>query len=381
MEYHFTPTKGWMNDPNGLVLVGDTYHIFYQYNPDDIVWGPMHWGHATSSDLITWKHEKIAIFPTEDEYIFSGSCILDEEDLSGLGSGRPVLIAFYTGHNPSTGIQKQCIAFSTDFINFTRYSKNPVIDSDKKDFRDPKVFKNTIRGGYSMVIAAGDHLEFFHSNNLLDWEKTGDTYLPEHDATGICECPDCFLLDGKWVLTLSYIYTDGRADNRPIEYFVGDFNGDKFFPYSRTRKLDYGPDNYAAVTFNGTETPIMLGWAKNWEYVNRTPASEYRGMLTIPRKLAIQDGHIVQTPVGVSGDKIIVDVGDTISIGNGSLTISVNTDCLIVARRMSSVTEYNTFVVPRWVFGSCRLEVVQDENYYEIFVDYGMETISIELFD
>jgi len=125
-KYHFTPPKGWTNDPNGLVYINGVYHLFYQHYPHDIVWGPMHWGHAVSTDLLHWEHKPIAIYPTEEEYIFSGSCVYDKENVSGLGTKeQPPLVAFYTAHNPVTGEEQQSIAYSTDFEIFTKYAGNP----------------------------------------------------------------------------------------------------------------------------------------------------------------------------------------------------------------------------------------------------------------
>lgn len=195
MKKHFEPSKGWMNDPNGTIVIDGTYHLFYQYYPDDIKWGPMRWGHAVSKDGITWEHRKIALFPDSLGYIFSGSCVLDTENASGLGDGStPPLIAIYTSHNPETLEQQQCIAFSLDYETFTPYAGNPVITNAKTkpgfkiDFRDPKVFKNPVTGGFSMALAVGPTIEFYHSLNLTDWEKTGTFDIESVGLKGICEC-------------------------------------------------------------------------------------------------------------------------------------------------------------------------------------------------
>ena len=139
-QFHFTPKKGWINDPNGLCYANGVYHMFYQHYPDDTKWGPMHWGHATSKDLLSWEHQEIALYPTEDEYCFSGSAIIDDEGVMRL---------FYTSHNPKTGEQTQSMAYSSDYIHFEKYNGNPIIENSKdsscfkKDFRDPKVIKKT----------------------------------------------------------------------------------------------------------------------------------------------------------------------------------------------------------------------------------------------
>ena len=132
-QYHFSPATGWMNDPNGLVYYDGEYHLFYQYNPDDIVWGPMHWGHAVSTDLVHWEHLPIALYPDEVGNIFSGSAVIDWENTAGFGkeatsalsAGASVVAVFTHEHN---GRQMQSLAYSTDKGRaFTKYEGNPVL--------------------------------------------------------------------------------------------------------------------------------------------------------------------------------------------------------------------------------------------------------------
>src|SRR5690349_21798603 len=100
-EIHFSPKEKWMNDPNGMVFFNNTYHLFYQYYPDSTVWGPMHWGHATSKDMIHWNHEPIALYPDTLGYIFSGSAVVDSNNTSGFGTdGKIPLVAIFTHHDP-----------------------------------------------------------------------------------------------------------------------------------------------------------------------------------------------------------------------------------------------------------------------------------------
>ena len=142
-KFHLMAPIGWMNDPNGFVYYQEEYHLFYQYYPYDSIWGPMHWGHAKSKDLIHWEHLPVALAPGESydkEGCFSGSAI--EKD------GKLYLI--YTGHNVVEGQvrQVQCLAVSEDGIHFEKYAGNPIIAEDHlasvattEDFRDPKVFQ------------------------------------------------------------------------------------------------------------------------------------------------------------------------------------------------------------------------------------------------
>ncbi len=321
-HFHFTPQYNWINDPNGMVCIDGEYHLFYQHYPEDIVWGPMHWGHAVSKDLLIWEHKEIAIYPDALGYIFSGSCIYDEQNVSGLGtSENPPLLAFFTHHNPDTGVQQQSIAYSLDKEHFTKYDQNPIIpNTTKKDFRDPKVFANPVKGGFTMAVAAGLEIEFYHSSNLLTWEKTGSFMPGEHGFGGICECPDCFPLetqDGiKWVLIVSMCLTEQDvvkamengeyASAHKMQYYIGEFDGNVFYDTVCEKEpllFDFGTDNYAAVTFTQCHDKILLGWGENWNYVTKTPANEYRGKMIMGRKLALKNTRfgyrLCSEPVGV----------------------------------------------------------------------------------
>ena len=169
-QFHFSPQANWMNDPNGMVYYEGEYHLFYQYHPDSTVWGPMHWGHAVSSDLINWEHLPIALYPDELGYIFSGSTVVDWNNTSGLGTGEiPPMIAIYTYHlmeREKAGAfdyQTQAIAFSTDKgRTWTKYEGNPVLPNPGiKDFRDPKVSWDEVSGKWIMALAVLDHIRFY----------------------------------------------------------------------------------------------------------------------------------------------------------------------------------------------------------------------------
>ena len=194
-RFHFTPPKNWMNDPNGLVYYQGEYHLFYQYHPNSNVWGPMHWGHAVSKDLVTWEHLPIALSPDEQGYIFSGSAVADVDNRSGLGTAdNPPLISIFTYHDPiaeessEDGFQSQAIAFSQDNGRvWQKYKHNPVLrNRDLKDFRDPKVTWYEKGNQWIMSIAAGDHIRFYATTNLLDWDFLSDfgTYSNQWRSDG-----------------------------------------------------------------------------------------------------------------------------------------------------------------------------------------------------
>ena len=290
---HFTPPAMWTNDPNGMVYVNGIYHLFYQHYPEAPNWGPMHWGHAVSRDLLHWKHMPMALYPDELGMIFSGSCVYDRENTSGYGTKeKPPIVAVYTNHGRH-GLEQQSIAYSTDGIHFEKSYQNPVIPNPGiSDFRDPKAFYNPVKNCWSLVLAAGDRVHFYKSEDLKRWEKTGE-FGPEGNlASGVWECPDLFQVeaeDGRklWVLIVSMTTTteDGRCRT---QYFLGDFDGDKFIQQQKEEEplwIDFGFDNYAGVTFQNLEEPLFLGWAMNWGYANETPTGEYCGQMTLARSL------------------------------------------------------------------------------------------------
>ncbi len=310
LQFHFSPKEKWMNDPNGMVYHNGEYHLFYQYYPDSTVWGPMHWGHAISKDLLHWEHLPIALYPDSLGYIFSGSAVLDKDNTSGFGAKNPPLIAIYTYHDivgeRAGGVlyQTQAIAYSLDNgRNWTKYEGNPVIKNPGiKDFRDPKVFWLEGANKWMMALAVKDHISFYSSKNLKDWTHESDFGINLGAHGGVWECPDLFKLNDKWVLLVS-INPGGPNGGSATQYFVGDFDGKTFTPQDdKTRWLDYGRDNYAGVTWSNIPDEdgrkIFMGWMSNWDYANVVPTEKWRSAMTLPRKLTLDknnDGFIVKS--------------------------------------------------------------------------------------
>jgi len=306
-QFHFSPEAHWMNDPNGLVYYNGTYHLFYQYYPQDIVWGPMHWGHAVSKDLVFWEHRPIALYPDENGYIFSGSAVVDEKNTSGFGNGdRPPLVAVFTYHNievekaGETNYQTQGIAYSLDEgESWIKFQGNPVIPNadNQKDFRDPKVFWHEPSGQWIMVLVAGDHAEFYRSADLKSWEYMS-SFGKDHGAHGgVWECPDLFPLSvegsgrQKWVLLVS-INPGAPNGGSGTQYFIGDFDGNAFTsPQKEEKWIDWGRDDYAGVTYNNIPTGerIFIGWMSNWDYAITTPTKTWRSAMTLPRSLTLRE--------------------------------------------------------------------------------------------
>ncbi|MFE7503723.1 glycoside hydrolase family 32 protein [Promicromonospora sp. NPDC057488] len=316
---HFSPARNWMNDPNGLLFHDGTYHLFFQHNPGGPEWGDIAWGHATSSDLLTWTEHPVAIPATDHEMIFSGSAVVDAANTSGLGSaGAGPLVALYTSayrdHPVHGDNQAQSVAYSTDGgRTWEKYAGNPVHDRGRTDYRDPKVFWFGPPEGGHWVMAAVDadasRLVVNVSDDLLRWRTTStfeSARLPE-----MWECPDLFPLvvegsradggaagpggDVRWVLVLS---TSGPGQH----YVVGDFDGERFVEDAAvpTGRVDHGADLYAAATFNGlagepggvglgVDAPagrrVLIGWMGQ---AFRAPTSPWQGIMSAPRDLGLR---------------------------------------------------------------------------------------------
>lgn len=316
-NFHFTPKANWMNDPNGMFYKDGYYHLYFQHYPNGSTWGPMHWGHAISTDMVTWKEMPIAIFPDEKGYIFSGSAVVDVNNTSGFGKdGVQPVIAMFTYHDidgekaGKTNYQSQAIAYSLDEgKTFTKYSENPVIKNPNiKDFRDPKIVWDSIHEKWLMVLAAGQKIMFYSSSNLKDWKLESDFGDGLGAHGGVWECPDIFpmVVQGteeiKWVLLVS-INPGGPNGGSATQYFVGDFNGKQFKVDPSFEKdlnntehksiwVDYGRDNYAGVTWaNIPDTDgrkLFMGWMSNWDYANEVPTETWRSSMTVAREIELK---------------------------------------------------------------------------------------------
>ncbi len=296
-KIHFYPEKGWMNDPNGLFFLNGYYHLFYQYNPNDIVWGPMHWGHARSKDLISWEYLPIAMFPDDLGQIFSGSIVYDRENTSGLFHSKPGLIAIYTNHLDKKEIQS--IAYSNDEgITWTKYSSNPVLtDNELVDFRDPKVLWIDDRSKWLMILACGDHIRIYESSNLINWQYSSSFNTFDYDVQTPLECPDLINLKDettnkyKWLLKVDV--SNHPAGGPGAICILGDLELEDFtFIKDETQSpiwVDAGQDFYAAASWSNMneDIPLWIGWMNNWRYANTIPENGTRGIMSLPRYLSL----------------------------------------------------------------------------------------------
>jgi fructan beta-fructosidase len=238
-QFHYTPAKNWMNDPNGLVYYMGEYHLFYQHNPDGNSWGNMSWGHAVSTDLVHWKELPLAIPHDENEMVFSGSAVIDYENTTGFGSrANPAMVAVYTSARKNGPGQDQSLAYSLDRgRTWTKYDGNPVLDIDNNEFRDPKVqwYAPTQSWLMTIVKATERKVAFYSSKDLKSWTHLSD-FGPQGAVGGVWECPDLFPLpvDGKskeqkWVLLVS-LNPGHLYGGSGTQYFVGEFDGTTFTP-------------------------------------------------------------------------------------------------------------------------------------------------------
>ena len=313
---HFTPPRNWINDPNGLVYVDGTYHLFYQHNPHGLNWGHMTWGHASSSDLLTWVHHDHAIAEDEEFASFSGSAIVDHQNASGLGDGTmPPLVAFYTAARHSDiSHQQQHMAYSTDNgVSWHKYAGNPVIPCTDRDVRDPKVFWSKSADAFIMLLvhAPENRVLFYRSDNLVDWTLVS-AFGPHGYLGDEWECPDLVELvepssgERKWCLFVS-IGEDAPSLTNSVKYILGDFDGERFIADEGSEDwADLGSDFYAAQSWsNLPETDakaIWIGWMSNRSYCADVPAYAWRGCLSLPRELSLfrqDDGQLrlAQRPV------------------------------------------------------------------------------------
>lgn len=425
-KLHLTPPKNWMNDPNGPFYMDGLWHLFYQHHPDGMTWGPMHWGHATSRDLLHWEHEEIALYPDALGTIFSGCVVRDRHNTSelfdaGFENGLVALFSFDS--------QAQGIATSTDGgYTWTKFSGNPILPAIKKDFRDPKVFWCPISERWIMAIAADPECQFYSSSNLIDW--TLESGFSDGPGKGVWEVPDLFPLtapDGstKWVLLIS-IDDHACAGGSGVMYFIGQWTGSRFINDEPGRFfwLDHGPDNYAGTTFG--EAPdgrrVYVGWMLNWAYANKTPQLDYRGTMTVPRELFLTKGadgalRLGSSPVNLSpafqdqtrqkldlnpGSEQALEVSQTtfaLTLEASSLSSTVKvlldpypdhdrateitfdpTAQAITVRRAQGVEEmFETAVLPAFASTESALDVLilVDEGLLELFDQITGQTLSL----
>lgn len=313
--FHLSPMTGWMNDPNGFSYYEGKYHMFYQYNPYDTNWGPMHWGHAVSEDMLHWEYLPAALAP-DREYDNAGGCFSGSAET--LPDGRQLLM--YTGvarekqeDGSMADIQTQCMAVG-DGTQYTKYEGNPVLTASdlpegasRMDFRDPKMWRSEDGTFYCVVgnrpADGSGQILLYESEDGFDW-KFNQTLIQNKNRFGkMWECPDFFELDGKWVLLTSPqdVQADGLSfgSGNIVIAVIGHMDKKGKFVEETVQTIDYGIDFYAPQT---TKTPdgrrVMIGWMQNWDTCSmRMDDTKWYGQMSCPRELALVDGKLIQKPV------------------------------------------------------------------------------------
>lgn len=335
---HFTPEIGWINDPNGFIFFRGEYHLFYQFNPYDSVWGPMHWGHAKSEDLVNWEQLPVALAPDKDydkDGCFSGSAIVKDD----------VLWLMYTGHivnEDGTVSQVQNMAFSTDGIHFEKIEQNPVATADglpeeviANDFRDPKIFEKD--GHYYSVVATKHQdnvgcIVLLSSPNLTEWKFESIFLKGEANQGFVWECPDYFEVDGQEYLIISPMrYQKDGNDFININsniFVTGHVDWDrKVFVADSFKEIDHGHDFYAAQT---TESPegerVMVAWMHTWgrPLVTNDLGHKWYGQMTLPRLLKQGENGLRQVlPAGILNSFDDIEIGQVIQ-GPSKLSLKLD---------------------------------------------------------
>lgn len=403
-HFHFTPKKGWMNDPNGMFFANGYYHLFYQHYPDGNTWGPMHWGHAISKDLIKWEEQPIALYPDKDKYIFSGSAVVDTQNTSGLGTGKAApIVAIYTLHDMTKekagkiDVEQQDIAFSNDNgFTWQKFEEgNPVVkNSGIRDFRDPKVSWDETHKQWIMALAAQDRIHLYKSSNLKNWEFASEFGKNIGAHGGVWECPDFFEIkvegtkETKWVLIVN-LNPGGPNGGSGVQYFVGDFDGKTFTMDTTFAErvnnekavwADYGKDNYAGVTWNNVPTSdgrrLFIGWMSNWDYAQQVPTTTWRSSTTIPRELKLvkKGNHynLVSAPVKEINNYVSKTIKTKSANGKGTLSLIENgkidlTQAILSLDLKNLKQEDYTFTLSNTNGESLSFGLNNKENY--LFVD------------
>jgi sucrose-6-phosphate hydrolase SacC (GH32 family) len=326
--FHFVPEQNWMNEPNGLIKIGSTWQLFFQHNPTGNFWGNLSWGHATSTDLVSWTHKPVAISSADGIQAFTGTAYLDAENLSRLGSSsNPPYLAFYTGYFPDTGVQDQRLAYSLDQgVTWTKYAGNPIISKAQEEphditkgleTRDPKVFYHAPSSKWVMILAHGgqNKVTFWTSSDALAWTWRSDfnsSHVPNlPDGIKGWEVPDFFELpikgtsQKKWVMIITPA-TGSPAGGNGVFALTGSFDGAVFTadPVDpATFWLDYGRDFDGALMWENVPTSDgrrILASVMN-SYGGHPPTNTWKGMLSFPRTLELQQLNnkvqFVQMPV------------------------------------------------------------------------------------
>lgn len=412
-KFHMEPPIGWMNDPNGLIKFNNKFHLFYQFHPYLSVWGPMHWGHFISDDLIKYENVEVALAPENQDVesgCFSGCALVDNDKLH----------LIYTSHYEKEEIKKenQAIATSTDGIKFTKSDKlivdiNELPDGvEKCDFRDPAVFK--IEENYYMFVGGKlktdqGVLLVFKSETLSDF-KYDFMIGPYKEFGSMLECPDYLKIDNKDVFLFSSCSLGKDKNNfhnvNSSLYMVGELDlKNKKFYIDAMKEIDKGDAFYAPKFIANHHEPIMIGWLEMWGKLVKTHELNhgYAGAFTLPRKIKIIDNYLCQKPIDslykYTAEVKQIKSGDLIS-RTGILRVKKNKDFTLILKSLDKKYDVKIFANEGYIYldttnannlnplvrksdlryENTDIEIVLDSSSIEVFIGEGQDTISSRIF-
>ncbi len=405
--YHFSPSIGWINDPNGLIKYKNRYHIFYQYYPYSTESGPMHWGHSVSDDLLSFSEVGVALAP-------------DAKDENGCFSGGAETVGdelklVYTRHRDRTDTVEQketiCLASSVDGVKFVK-TDLPIFDNDslprsvdKTNFRDPYpvkigdiyyVFVGGKEGGKGVIIVLSGKTP----NSLEYCFKIG----PFGELGCMAECPSYCRIDGKDVLVVSGVHEHER--NNGLEtvwtsyFIVGNIDfGAKTVTVDHIREIDRGDAFYAPQFVRYADQPTVIAWMENWgkRYPTRDLKHGWTGAFTVPREISIENGEVYQKPIVALEQKrrpidektlpkscdIVAKVGKNFKIRiaarDGSVKIGNDGDKIYLDTRYSNNLNEKIIRTEK-SYGDCEIRILSDVSCIELFVAGGKEAISSRIY-
>ncbi|MDU0967645.1 MAG: glycoside hydrolase family 32 protein [Actinomycetaceae bacterium] len=382
--FHIAAPAGWINDPNGVVTMNGVTHVFYQHNPAAAQWGPMHWGHVTTRDLVHFTHAPIALAPSleaDRDGVFSGSAVIDDEGvMTVLYTGN----VFVNGHDEQSGLrQVQCLATSTDGFHFDKVGEVIPRPGDVDHSRDPKVFR--VGDTWYLVIGVAaqsgrGQVHLYRSDDLRHWTSEGVLFEDPNPDVFMLECPDFFPLDGRWVLAYSPmgLRPDGYANRNSHNsgYVVGSWQpGEEFVPATEYRPLDWGHNFYAPQSFEYEGRRVQWAWMGAFDRPSVTEADGWNGQLIVPRELHVVDDRVVALPVAeadslhgamVTEDDQVVPEDGTLTLWEDAGPADITLD---IDRTRTSATRVS-LLVGLTADGHCT-RVGWDAQADRVFIDRG----------
>lgn len=393
--FHPTASYGWINDPNGFSYFNGEFHLYAQHNPHDLVWGPIHWLHFTSKDLIHFEEKGIVLKPDQpydqDLGCFSGSAIIKDNKMYVL----------YT--SASNNIQTQSLAISEDGYHFNKYENNPVLSEKDlpegyliSDFRDPKII--LYQGTYYVLLVARHKDQYssillYKTTDLIHYEFVNviKSFL-NMEENGMVECPDLLCDNGKWALIYSFQHPSNYQKDFTVCYQVGDFDFAKgvFTPIGIEHELEQGLVGYASHTIKVDGQNYYVSWLSSWGINYPSKEEGYAGVLSLIKKINIVGDRLYINFLANHPRSHIIDGEVTadkakISLENIDLFIDKNNNYLEIYRHdldTKIINDKNIEITNQVVklndASHIHLEIIIDHSVIEIVVNHGEAFLGID---